>query len=260
MQFIHFTKSILVLVQNPKLLLDGILKVLINKTQAIKLFDKDDLRCLYALEPPILFQVLCIFWTWSDHSILREVLHLGEYTEASKLLDKFDRDMENFKSIMIENFPLPVVTSQMTPIDTNKQMHTILAIKYKKPYRECTWKNVTEVRTALLTTFDFNRNGLQLLGVLNNDSEFTLVYWIIPKSVISLITSAIIDHSKITNLYKKDVTEVSVYPNLHFSTGDKIRVGPLAVLLGISLENIKVSSKLQLAMHIYTPVHDSYKN
>ena len=242
-QFIYLTKSVQVLVQNPKLLLDYILKVLINKAQVIKLFDKADLRWLYAFEPSILFQVLCIFWTWSDHSILREVLRSCKYIEALKLLDKFDRDMESFKSINIEEFPLPVVTSQMAPVDVKEHIHTVLAIKCKKPYSQCTWMNVTEVRTALFTTLNFNRNGLQLLGVLNNGSEFTLMYWMIPKSVISLITLAVTDHSKIADLYKKDITEVSIYPNLHFSTGDKIRVGPLAVLMDISSQKTKVSSK-----------------
>ena len=75
------------------------------------------------------------------------------------------------------------------------------------------------------------------------------MYWIIPKSVISLITSAFTDRSKITDLYEKGITEVSIYPNLHFSTGDKIRVGPLAVLMGISLEKTQVSSKF--ALHVY---------
>lgn len=171
-------------------------------------------------------------WTWSDHSVLRELLQFGKHTEARKFLDKFDQDLESFKSTSIKNLPFPRVTSKMVPMG-NKHARTILAIKYEKLYNECTWKNITEVRSKLLTTFKVTRNTLQLLGVLRDDSEFTLIYWMIPKCVIPLITPTISDLKSTGALYKSGITEISVYPNLHFSNGDNVRVGPLAVLMDI---------------------------
>ena len=239
MQFTHLTNKIRTLIKNPRLLLDDLEKVMVNKFYAIQLFHKDNLKCFYGLHPAVLFQALSIFWTWSDHSVLRELLRFGEHTEALKLLDKFDQDLESFKYITIKNLPFPIVTSQMVPMG-NKHMHTILSIKYKKSYNECTWKNITDARSKLLTTFNITRNALQLLGFLSGDSKFTLIYWMIPKCVIPLITPAITELKRIGGLYKNDITEVSICPNLYFSTGDNIRVGPLAVLMDITPEKTKV--------------------
>ena len=238
-QFIHLTNKIQACIKNPRLLLDGLEKVMVNKDYAIQLFPKENLKCFYGLHPAVLFQALSIFWTWSDHSVLRELLKFGEHSEALKFLDKFDRDLQSFKSTTIKNLPFPRVTSRMVPMG-NKHTHTILVMKYKKPYTECTWKNITEVRSKLLTTFKVTRNALQLLAVLRDNSKFTLIYWMIPKCVIPLITPTIVDLKSIGGLYKCGITEVSIYPNLYFSTGDNIRVGPLAVLMDISAEETKV--------------------
>ena len=251
MQFIHLTNKIRACIKNPRLLLDHLEKVMVNESYAIQLFHKDSLKCFYGLDAAVLFQALSIFWTWSDHSVLRELLLSGKHTEALKFLDKFDRDLGSFKSTTIENLPFPRVTSQMVPMD-NKHTHTILAIKYKKPYDDCTWKNITEVRSKLLTTFKVTRNALQFLGVLREDSKFMLIYWMIPRCVIPLITPTIADLKSTGGLYKLGVTEVSVYPNLHFSTGDSIRVGPLAVLMNSLAEETKVCVWLNIC---YQHVH-----
>ena len=228
MQFIFLTKKIQSFIKNPKLLLDDCEKVMINKTSQIQLFQKENLRCFYSLDPAVLFQALCILWNWSDHSVLRELLQFGKHTEALKLLGVFDRDLENIKSIAIKNIPFPTVTSRMIHMDT-KDMHTVIAIKLKKSHAEYIWENITEARTALQTAFKIKRNTLQLLGILSNNNDF-MIYWMIPKCVISLITSTIAEIKCISDLYKNGISEVFIYPNAHFYTGN-VKVEPFAVLM-----------------------------
>ena len=239
LQFIHLTQQIQTMIENPVLLLEDCNRLMASKIYSVPLFEKDFLKGFFTMKPAMLFQALGIFWTWSDHSILKELLHIGKHIKALSLLEKFDQHLDSVKSIPIKSFSLPTLSSRMIPVDTNKHAHTILAIKYKCPYSKCTWQNVAKVCNLLKDTFEITRNAMQLLGVLNNDSEFTLIYWMIPTSIISLITSKITRFGYYNVLYKNDITEVAIYPKAHFSADACVRVGPLAFFMDKSREVCK---------------------
>lgn len=221
------------MIKNPTLLLENCKRLMASKIYVTYLFKSDYLKGFHAIidKPAVLFQALGVFWTWSDHSILKELLHMGHHADALSLLDKFDRYLENFKSIPIEKFPLSILSSRMIPLDINKHAHTILAIKYKMPCSKCTWHNISKVCNTLKDIFEFTRNAIQFLGVLNIHSEFTLIYLMIPTSVISLITSKITRLDYYSRLCKNNITEVAVYPKALFSADTSVRIGPLALLL-----------------------------
>ena len=242
LQFIYLTQQIQTMI-NPVLLLDNCKRLMASKTYAIPLLSEDYLKGFSTLikKPAVLFQALGIFWTWSDHSILKELLHMGKHTEALNLLEQFDRYLESFKTIPIKNFPLPILSPRMIPLDTNKHTHTILAIKYKTPFDKCTWQNIFELRNSLVTTFKVTKNALQLLVTLNNDSEFMLIYWMIPTSVIPAITSKITHGDHFCMLLGKKITEVAIYPKALFSADANLKVGPLAFFMDISSKQKKVS-------------------
>ena len=254
LKFICLTQKIQTMVK-PLLLLENCNRLMASKTYSTPLFQKDFLKGFYTItdKPSVLFQALGIFWTWSDHSILKELLHMGECTEAIALLNKFDQHLGCFKSIPIEQFPLPVLSSRMIPVDTKKQAHTILAIKYNNPYNKCTWHNIVKVCNLLKDIFEITRNTMQLLGVLNDDSEFSLIYLMIPTSVIPLITSKITHVDCHSLLVRNSVMEVAIYLKTLYSANAKVRVAPLAFFMDISSKHIKVSS--HLATYIYTVVN-----
>ena len=246
LQFIHLTQRIQSMIENPLLLLEDCKRLMASKTYATPLFKPDYLKGFYAIsdKPAVLFQALGVFWTWCDHSILKELLHMGKHTKALSVLEKFDQYLESFKSIPIKNFPLPILSLRMIPPDATKHTHTILAIKYKMPYSNCTWLNISKVCNSLKDNFDITRNALQLLGVMNIHSEFTLMYLMIPTSIISLITSRITRVDYCSKLWKKyNIAEVAIYPKALFSIDSSVKVGPLAVLLNGPVntpEDIKV--------------------
>lgn len=238
LQFILLTKQIQVFIKSPTKLLDDCEKLMASKTYSTPLFVKDYMKSFSKLKPEVLFYALSIFWTWSDHSILRKLLHLGHHTEALTLLDKFDRYLETSMSHTIEKFPLPMLSKKMIPLDVDTCTHTILAIKIKKVYHKCTLQNIFEARKSLINICEITRNAFQLLGVLNNYSDFTLIYWLIPTCVVSLITTNVMDSK---SLHEKDIMEVAIYPNTVFCTGTNVvRYGPLAGLIDISSKNVKV--------------------
>ena len=237
LQFIHLTQQIQTMIKNPTLLLEDCKRLMASKTYVTPLFKTDYLKGFNAMidKPAVLFQALGIFWTWSDHSILKELLHMGKHMEALSRLDKFDRYLESFKSIPIGKFPLPILSSRMIPVDFSKQAHTILAIKYKNPYSKCTWQNISKLCNSVKDTFEITRNAMQLLGALDvhSVSVFTLIYWMIPTSVISLITSKITRSDYYSRLCKINIAEVAIYPKALFSADTSVKVGPLAFFMDI---------------------------
>ena len=225
-------------IENPLKLLADCEQLMADKKYSTPLFEKDYLKSFNEFKPEVLFQALSIFWTWSDHSILRELLSLGKHTAALSLLDKFDQYLESAEPLAIEKFPLPMLSKQMIPKNINVCTHTILAIKIEKAYDKCTLQHIFEARKSLINICEITRNALQLLGVLNNHSNFTMIYWLIPTCAVSLITAKIMDSE---SLHKKKIMEIAIYPNTIFCTGtNAVRFGPLACLMDISSKNTKV--------------------
>ena len=243
LQFILLTMKIQAEIENPMELLDNCEKLMASKKIPAPLFEIDYLKSFSEFKPEVLFQAMSIFWSWSDHSILRELLNLGKHTTALSLLDKFDQHLESSMTVAIEKFPLPMLSKRMIPSSINTCTHTILAIKIKKAYDKCTLQHIFEVRQSIIDFFEISRNALQLLGVLNNHSNFAIIYWLIPTCVVSLITTKIMDSKSI----EKEIIEIAIYPNTIFCTGT-VRYGPLACLMDISSKNTKVRNP---AVYLY---------
>ena len=232
-------------------LLDDCETLMASEKYSTPLFEKDYLKIFNEFKPEVLFQALSIFWTWSDHSILRELLSLGKHTGALSLLDKFDQYLESAEPLDIEKFPLQILSKQMAPNNINICTHTILAIKIKKAYNKCTLQHIFEARNSLVNICEIARNALQLLGVLNNYSHYTMIYWIIPTCVVSLITTKIMDSE---SLFEKEIIEIAIYPNITFCTGtNTVKYGPLACLMDINSKNTKVRN-----LSVYVCMHTVY--
>ena len=215
-QFFRITKQVQGLLKKPVLLLDNCCKLLASRTHAIPLFTEDELKCFSQCDSAMSFQNLSPFWTWSDHSVLRELLALGSCTEALKLLDIFDKYLVCFKNVSITSFPLPLnMSSRIIPADTNT--HTVLFIKYLKCPFESTLNDVLEVRELIMKTCEVTRNSLQLLGVAQSIFDCTILYWKIPKCVVPLLNAKITENF---NCFFKPshVAEIGIYPGILFVT------------------------------------------
>ncbi|XP_065901827.1 uncharacterized protein [Dysidea avara] len=203
-----------------------------SKTCNIPYFSEDDMKGFYSCKNrKVLFHTWNCFWTWSDHSMLREFLVLGNHTDVLKLIDAFDDYLDTLKSQPIATFILPHLSNKMIPSNTN--IHTILAIKHKKSFEKCTLQNIFEMRQALLKKCDITPHALQLLTVTDDDSEYTTVFWIIPKCIVPLFNTKVADQWENFN---KDIAEISIYPNSLFTMSSTIKVGPLALLTSAPTE------------------------
>ena len=176
--------------------------------------------------------------TWSDHSVMKVLI--SSFSGAVKLLDEFDSKLD--LSQYISSYPIPPFSSDMIPSDTST--NTVLAIRYDQELYKCTLQCVYDVRSVMVEKCDITQHCLQLLAVRSTPTTF---YWTIPKSVVSIVSNKVQEHSDC--LYHNNILEVLFYPGPLLTTGHYARIGSLA--FNVEVEN-SASSYEVLNIRMYT--------
>ena len=211
-------------------LVDVCANLMASNIHAIALFSEMQIKMFKKCDSSLLLlQRLNLFFTWSNHSILRVLA--DQSSEAVNILDIFDCRVDTFE--LIASYPIPSFSTSMIPIDTSA--HTILAIRCDQELYECTLQSVYNMQSVMMEKCDITQHCLQLLAVR---SEPTIFYWTIPKCVVDLIHTNIPLHSEY--LCSKGMLEVSVYPDLQLTVCDVDSVGLLAFHAGYRRVNRKV--------------------
>jgi len=172
-------------------------------------------ECKFA---PSLIQKLSPHFSWSDHSVLAAVVSACNNVDASNLLDHFDSQIDS--SLPVTDYPIPQPSPNMIPYESSS--HTVLAVKLGTELRNFSLQNIFDIRFFLQEKFQINHHAFQLLA----RSSTAIFYWRIPKSIVSIIFSNIVHQC--SDLHKRGITELSVYPGLAFVTASNLKVGPLS--------------------------------
>ena len=222
-----------------EVLLDVCKNMMASDKNAVKLFSDNQIKKLKASDNSVLLlQRLTLFFTWSNHSILRVLAE--QCSEAVNILDDFDSRLDYFH--LIVSYPIPHFSFNMIPVDTST--HTILAIRCDQQLYETTLQYVYDMQSVMVEKCDITQHCLQLLAVR---SDPTILYWTIPKCVVDLINTNVQLHIKY--LYSRGVLEVLVYPDLLLTTGDDICYGSLAFCDNCKLVERKVHSHVHVHVH-----------
>ncbi|XP_065912310.1 uncharacterized protein [Dysidea avara] len=219
--FLKLTDKLNELVQfcDPKMIVEHCSSLMASDTHKIAVFPSEFVNSLHKYKhTPSLLKILSSFWTWSDHSVLRTILQSDE--KALKLLEEYDYQLDPLHQIV--SYPLPPPAPCMMPCDGST--HTILAVKCAHQYYQCLLKHVFGVRSLLLDKCDITPHCLQLLAT---KSSSTVMYWMIPKTVVTLISTKIIEHSNY--FYSQGITEVDISPGIRIETKPS-NLGPLGFL------------------------------
>lgn len=231
-EFLQLTDHLNELMQfcDPKMITEHCSSLMASDVHNITVFPTDYVNMLQNYShTPSLLRILSSFWTWSDHSVLRALLKSD--SEAISLLDEYD--LQTDLSQHLSSFPLPPPSSCMIPSDSST--HTVLAVKCAKQYYQCLLRHVFEVRSQMTEKFDITPHSLQLLAT---KSSSTVLYWLIPKSVVALITTKVLEYSSV--LYAVGILEVSIFPGTRITTKAINLSGPLALLSPTTLSDKKV--------------------
>ena len=140
----------------------------------------------------------------------------GFSDEAIKLLDKFDCHLDSLQPIT--SYPV----FEIIPSDPTSQ--TTLNVKFSKSIAEITLQDVFDMCSLVVNHCGVTQYCLQLIAT-QQAKGFVTVYWSIPKCVVNLISSTILQYS--SKFYDIGVLEVAIYPDVKIITG--------------SITNLKVS-------------------
>ena len=178
---------------------------------------------------PSLLRILSSFWNWSNYSVLRVLLESNN--EAVKLLDEYASQLDLQQTLA--SYPLALPSSCMIPCDGST--HTVLAVEYGLEYYRCLLKHVYEVQSQLMKTCDLTPHSFQLLAAKSNS---TILYWLIPKSTVTVISTKVLEYSNL--LCKKGILEVSIFPSIRITIKVLKLDGPLAFLSSTTTAEKKV--------------------
>jgi len=96
-----------------------------------------------------------------------------------------------------------------------------LAVKCAQQYHQCLLKHVFDVRSSIVNKCDITPHCLQLLAT---NSGSTVLCWLIPKSVATLICSKMLENR--STFYYEGILEVSIFPRTLITTGTVSLIEP----------------------------------
>ena len=210
-EFSYVTEQITELLQShdPEVIVEQCETIMASDhDHGIKFFTDDQIEQLKSYNHTLLLlQELSHLWSWSNHSMLRVLV--GFCGEAIKLLDEFDDYLD----------PLQPITSypvfEIIPTDVTSQ--TTLNVKSAKREAKITLQDVFDMCSLVLNHCGITQYCLQLIATQQAEG-FVTIYWSIPKCIVNLISSTVLQHS--SKLYDMGVVEVAIYPDIKIIIGN----------------------------------------
>ena len=210
-EFSYLTEQITQLLQShdPKVIVEQCETMMASDhAHGIKFFSDDQIKQLnYYNNTPSLLQELNHLWSWSNHSMLKVLV--GFCKEAMELLDEFDCHLD----------PLQLITSYpvFETIPTNPTSQMTLSIKFSKIIPSFTLQDVFDMCSLVVSHCGVTQYCLQLIAT-QEAKGFVTIYFSIPKCVVNLISSTVLQHS--SRFYEMEVLEVAIYPDIKIITGN----------------------------------------
>ena len=155
----------------------------------------------------VLLHELSHLWSWSNHSMLRVLAGFSD--EVIKLLDEFNCHLDFLQPIT--SYPV----FEIIPTDTTSQ--TTLSVKFSKSIATTTLQDVFDKCSLVVSYCGVTQYCLQLIATQHSQG-FVTVYWSVPKCIVNLISSTVLQHS--SKFYDIGVLEVAIYPDIKIITGN----------------------------------------
>ena len=206
-EFSCITEQVIKLFQShdPKLLVEELEAIMASDKHDIKLLSDDQVEQLKEhSNAQLLLQDINHLWSWSNHSILRVLV--GSCDEAITLLDEFDCHLDPFEPIA--SYPVFEI------MPTDPTTYTTLNVKAKN-LPKITLQDVFDMCSEIVNKCGVTQHCLQLIAT-QNANDTVIIYWSIPKCVINLIISKVLQHSD--SFFDMGMVEVEIYPDIHIAT------------------------------------------
>ena len=153
---------------------------------------------------------LSFLWTWNDHSILRALLEACNCQDGIKMLDEFESQIDT--SQPMELFPIPPPSMKMAP--SLSSPYTVLSISGEQDL-VTSLQHINDVARVMAKMCGILLHSLQLLAARATP---LMIYWVIPKSIVPLISKGVNKH--LDFFKEKRFLEISIHPNTILFTTD----------------------------------------
>ena len=169
-----------------------------------------------------IFNRLAFLWTWNNHTVLRALLEACNCQDGIKMLDDFESKIDATQPM--ELFPIPPPSMKMAP--SLSSPFTVLSVRGEYDQDEpVTLQYINDVATIMTEKFEISPHALQLLAARANP---LMLYWMIPKSVVPLISEGVNEH--LDFLKQNGFSEIAIYPNTVLFATDNLNHGSFALL------------------------------
>ena len=187
---------------DPKLLIKWCKSLMASDTHEIKLFTPTFLDKIKQLETSAaILKVLSHYWTWSNYSTLSTLAQFSNL--ALDMLEEFGRRLNTM--LPITEYPVASLAVSMFPYATSS--YTVLALECDHKLNH-SLQLVYDMQSVITENCHITQHALLLLAVDNNP---TRLYWMIPKSVVTIVNTGVIQCSQL--LFSKGVMKIFIYPS-----------------------------------------------
>ena len=218
-QFHYISGHMLELLNNchPELLIKWCENLMASEIHKIKLLPPYTVYKLRKLRTSsAILKLMCMFWSWSNHSILTSLVEFSEI--AAALLEEFDSRLCLNSSIT--KYP---ISSSLAPsmIPHNNNSFTVLTLKCNRKL-QVTLQLVFDMQSMMIEKCEITQHALQLLAV---QSSPLVLQWMISKYIVTVINVNVWKHQEY--FATKGITEILIHPNIKHCIDDNFKLLPI---------------------------------
>ena len=188
---------------DPEVLIKWCENLMASDTHQIKLFTANFIDQIRQLKfSPAILKMLSHYWTWSNYSILKVLAQFSKL--ALDLLEEFGTRLNTM--LPITEYPIRSLAVSMFPYDSSS--YTVLTLECDHKLNH-SLQLVYDMQSLITENCDITQHALLLLAV---DSDPTRLHWMIPKSVVTIVNTRVIQCSQL--LSSKGVVRIFIYPSI----------------------------------------------
>ena len=220
-----------------KAIVDSCASFMASDSHGIKLFDRKLIKRFRRCNTiGNLLKSLFLFSNWCDYPIVQKFVQMYDHPDAVMLLEEYENKIDCTKPIEI--YPFSEFSGHMLAFKSSD--YTVMATQCVQDHALLKLQHVYTLKSEIVKYFEITDQACLLLAITSHPAIF---YWLIPKSVVSIIEKTI--HENCNFLYNKGISDVYIHSDYSFSTGGGVRIGPLAFITGESHHNDHVRSYIR---------------
>ena len=159
---------------------------------------------------------LLVYSSWCNYSLAKKLIEACSCSKGFELLEQFRKQIAFDKTN--EDYSYPIPCDLMVP--SRSSTYTIMTTQCESIHY------IDAIQSLLTALFEITDLSCLLLARINDP---VILYWLIPKTIVFLITTKV--HQFSQYLWEESISEVAVYPSFVYVTSGCIKYGSLGYIV-----------------------------